>query len=405
MADPVQELKKNAEKYAKLYWDTLLKDVIPFWTKNSPDYEHGGYFTCLTTEGKVFDTDKFIWLQAREVWMFSKLYNVITDEQVGKEKREEWLKLAKLGADFLRQHGSDENGAFYFSLERTGKPLIAPYNIFSDCFAAMAFAQYFKASHEEWSRALAVQTYENIEKRKSNPKGKWTKPIGETRSFKALSVPMIDINLSMEMKEAIPELDIEARVMKNIDEVFNDFSDPRGFFRECVSSDPKANDSFEGRVIDPGHSLEALWFIMDVANRRNRKDLVEKCCDRIIKTLEWGWDKEFGGIYYFLDEKGYPPQQLEWDQKLWWVHLETLVGLALGFQLTQRKDFAEWYQKLHDYTWKNFHDPKHGEFFGYLNRRGEVLLQLKGGKWKGFFHVPRALYLCHGIFNDIHNGK
>ena len=28
----------------------------------------------------------------------------------------------------------------------------------------------------------------------------------------------------------------------------------------------------------------------------------------------------------------------------------------------------------------------------YLNRRGEVLLPLKGGKWKGCFHVPRGLY-------------
>lgn len=32
-----------------------------------------------------------------------------------------------------------------------------------------------------------------------------------------------------------------------------------------------------------------------------------------------------------------------------------------------------------------------GEWYGYLNRQGEVLLHLKGGKWKGCFHVPRAL--------------
>lgn len=63
--------------------------------------------------------------------------------------------------------------------------------------------------------------------------------------------------------------------------------------------------------------------------------------------------------------------------------METLVGLALGFQLTKRADCAEWYQRVHDYSWKHFNDPKNGEWFGYLNRRGEVLLQLKGGKWKG----------------------
>ena len=40
----------------------------------------------------------------------------------------------------------------------------------------------------------------------------------------------------------------------------------------------------------------------------------------------------------------------------------------------------------------HFKDPKYPEWFGYLNRRGEVLLPLKGGKWKGCFHVPRGLY-------------
>lgn len=83
-----------------------MDDVVPFWVKNSPDYEHGGYFTCLTSEGKVFDTDKFVWLQgkntfviqsdnfklAREVWMFSKLYNVISDDQVSYSSRNVYVR-------------------------------------------------------------------------------------------------------------------------------------------------------------------------------------------------------------------------------------------------------------------------------------------------------------------------
>jgi N-acylglucosamine 2-epimerase len=56
---------------------------------------------------------------------------------------------------------------------------------------------------------------------------------------------------------------------------------------------------------------------------------------------------------------------------------------------------------LHDYTWSHFADPEYGEWFGYLNRRGEVLLDLKGGKWKGCFHVPRALYLCWQQFETL----
>ena len=65
------------EKLASLYKDELLDSVLPFWLEHSQDHEYGGYFTCLDREGKVFDTDKFIWLQGREVWMFSMLYNKV----------------------------------------------------------------------------------------------------------------------------------------------------------------------------------------------------------------------------------------------------------------------------------------------------------------------------------------
>jgi N-acylglucosamine 2-epimerase len=30
-----------------------------------------------------------------------------------------------------------------------------------------------------------------------------------------------------------------------------------------------------------------------------------------------------------------------------------------------------------------------------------VLLNLKGGKWKGCFHVPRAMYLCWQQFEAL----
>ena len=56
-------------RYAEFYRDKLLDDVIPFWLRHSPDRDYGGYFTCLDRKGEVYDTDKFMWLQGREVWV------------------------------------------------------------------------------------------------------------------------------------------------------------------------------------------------------------------------------------------------------------------------------------------------------------------------------------------------
>jgi N-acylglucosamine 2-epimerase len=135
-----------------------------------------------------------------------------------------------------------------------------------------------------------------------------------------------------------------------------------------------------------------MWFVMDLGRRMNDEALVVRAKDIMLHTLEHGWDSEHGGIFYFMDVKGAPPQQLEWDQKLWWVHVEALVALAKGYAYTGDERCSTWFEKLHQYTWAHFRDPEYGEWFGYLNRQGAVLSPAKGGKWKGCFHIPRSLY-------------
>ncbi|MDX5478795.1 MAG: AGE family epimerase/isomerase [Cyclobacteriaceae bacterium] len=373
-------------QYARIYRDALLNDVVPFWEKHSLDREYGGYFTCLDREGKVFDTDKFVWLQGRQAWTFAMLYNKV-------EKNPAWLETSRLGIDFLKKHGMDAEGNFYFSLDRIGAPLVQPYNIFSDCFAAMAFSQYGQASGDQESLDLAVSTFNNILKRQHNPKGKYSKIIPDTRPLKGFSLPMILSNLCLELEPLLDKSLVEETIDACVKEVMEVFLDRESLIvYENLLEDGSLSDSFEGRLINPGHGIEAMWFMMDIAKRRGDKALATLAKDVTLNLLDYGWDKEFGGIFYFLDRKGHPTQQLEWDQKLWWVHLETLVALAKAYQITGEAACMNWFEKVHEYSWKHFADPGFGEWYGYLNRRGEVLLPLKGGKWKGCFHVPRGMY-------------
>ena len=392
-------MKEQSTGLAELYKNALLENVIPFWEECSIDTEYGGYFTCLDRQGKVYDTDKFIWLQNRQVWLFSLFFNQL-------EQKKTWLEIAQIGADFLAEHGRDDEGNWYFSLNREGKPLVQPYNVFSDCFAAMAFSQYALASGSESAKEIALQAYNNVLRRKDNPKGKYNKVYPGTRNLKTLAVPMILANLSLEMNWLLSSDRLEAILDSTIKEVMEDFLDSdQGLVYENVTPEGNHLDCFAGRLINPGHTIEAMWFMMDIAQRRleqdngrqeteDNKNLINLAVDIVLNTLDFGWDKEYEGIYYFLDAKGYPPEQLEWSQKLWWVHLETLVALLMGYRLTGREECWQWFQKVHDYTWKHFADPEYGEWWGYCDRRGDVLLNLKGGKWKGCFHVPRALYLC-----------
>lgn len=385
--------------YTEIYKQELLDNIVPFWTRHSRDEEYGGYYTCLDRFGKVFDTDKFTWLQARAVWMFSMLYDKV-------EQKPEWMDLALHGADFLQRYGRDKEGNWYFSLNREGRPLTQPHNIFSDCFSAMAFGALYKIKPDEIYADIARATFSNIIRRGDNPKGKYNKLYPGTRDLKNFSLPMILSNLSMEVEHILDKPAVDNMVKDVSREIMEVFYQPdKGLVLENVNKDGTFSDSFEGRLLNPGHSLEAMWFIMDIGVRLNDRALIEKATAIALQTLEYGWDNTYGGIFYFLDVHGHPPQQLEWDQKLWWVHMEALVCLAKAYSLTGNEDSKVWFDRIHAYTWKHFRDDQYPGWFGYLSRQGEVLLPLKGGKWKGFFHVPRGLYQVWKTFENLEQAK
>ena len=386
----------DIDKLIQQYKEELLDNVIPFWLNKSQDKEYGGYFSCLRGNGDVFDTDKFIWLQARQVWMFSMLYNKV-------EKKQEWLDCAIQGAEFLKKHGHDGNYNWYFSLDREGKPLMEPYNIFSYTFASMAFCQLSMATDNQEYADIAKKTFDVILSRRDNPKAKWNKAHAGTRDLKNFALPMILSNLSLEIEHLIDKDFLQQTIEECIHEVMDVFRRPElgGIIVENVHLDGSLSDSFDGRLVNPGHGIEAMWFIMDLGERLNRPELIEEAVKTTLITLEYGWDKEHGGLFYFIDRLGHPTQQLEADQKLWWVHIETLISLLKGYQHTGSKECLEWYKKVHDYTWSHFKDQDNPEWWGYLNRQGEVLFDLKGGKWKGCFHVPRGMYQCWKTLEKI----
>lgn len=382
------------QSYANLYKECLLRDVIPFWENHSVDEEYGGFFSCLDRKGSIYDTDKFMWLQGRQIWTFSMLYNRV-------EQREEWLKVAKNGIRFLKEHGQDQEGSFYFSLTREGLPLTHAFNIYSDCFAALGFYEYSKAAKEEEALQIALKTYHRFLSRLDKPKGKFEKTTGN-RPISTFGLPMMTAFLTYEMEAVIADEQAISLYNNCIDLILHRHRHPETrLIHEHIGKDGTFPDTFEGRLLNPGHGIEAMWFLMDIALRLDRPELIRQTTDCCLDILEYSWDKVYGGIYYFMDARGAPPQQLEWNQKLWWVHLEALITLSKAFLLTGRKDVWEWYEKVHQYSWTHFPDPEHGEWIGYLNREGKPILDLKGGKWKGCFHLPRALYECWQNFEKL----
>lgn len=383
------------KKLAEQYKSELLDKVVPFWLNNSQDTEFGGYFTCLNRDGSVFDTDKFIWMQGREVWMFSKLYNTV-------EKRQEWLDCAIQGAEFLKKYGHDGALNWYFALDREGHPLVEPYNIFSYTFAVIAFGQLSLATGNQEYAEIAKKTFDIVLSKVDNPKGRWNKAAQGARALKTFDLPMILCNVALEIEHLLEPSFLQTTIDTCLHEVLEVFYRPElGLIVEALGKDGELVDCLDGRKMNPGHAIEACWFVMDLGKRLNRPELIEKAVQIALNEVEYGWDKEHEGIFYFMDRLGKPRHELEWDQKLWWVHCETLITMLKGYQLTGNEDCLRWFNRIHDYSWRHFADAEYPEWFGYLNRKGEILLPLKGGKWKGCFHVPRMLLNVWQMLEDL----
>ncbi|GHT68327.1 N-acylglucosamine 2-epimerase [Spirochaetia bacterium] len=382
------------KELAGLYRDELLNNVIPFWLNHSIDREYGGYLTSLDRDGSVFDTDKWTWMQGREVWMFATLYNKV-------EKRREWLDASIQGAEFLNKYAHNEEG-YYFCLNRQGQPLVQPYNIFSNCFPAMGYGALAVALPDSEYPKLTKTTFDLYLSRRDNPKGRYNKIVPGARPLKSFAITMMLSNMALEMEASLGSAYVDELVKGLAKDILGTYYKPEfGCILEQVGADGSFVDSYDGRVLSPGHACEAMWFLMDVGVRLGDKVLIRQAADIVLKSLERGWDKEFGGIFYYMDVKGKYPLWLDCDQKHWWVHLESLIACAKAFHLTGDEQFKDWFMKLHDYTWKHFKDPEYPEWFGYLNRRGEILFPLKGGKFKGCFHLPRALLQIWRILESL----
>jgi len=383
------------DEYIKTYRDGLLNDTLPFWIRHSIDKEYGGFMFCCDRDGAIMDTDKGVWQTCRFTWLLANLYNTV-------ENRPEWLELAKHGIDFLTQYGFDTDGRMFFHLTREGKPIRKRRYLFSETFAAIAYAAYAKATGEEKYVNKSREIFDLIIKYSSTP-GLLPPKFTDTRPVKGLSFPMILIVTAQELRKNLDDNSYTKWINQSIEEIQKDFMKPeQKVVMETVGQNGEIINHFDGRMLNPGHAIEAAWFIMQEAKYRNNDPELVRMGTTILDWMwEWGWDKEFGGIIYFRDLKGYPVQEYWHDMKFWWPQNEAIIATLMAYQLTGEKKYAEWHKMIHEWTYKLFPDPEYGEWFGYFHRDGRLSVPLKGNLWKGPFHIPRMQLMAWKILEEI----
>ena len=372
---------------------TLTENILPFWLKTAIDYENGGIFTQLDKKGEVYGTDKSVWFQGRALWSFMKAYNVI-------EKNPEYLKAAECIYSFLPKC-TDTDGRMFFTVTKEGKELQKRRYYFSETFAAIGCAELYKATKRpdalESAETYFTVAYECFTGVRKNP----PKINPENLGTKALSPAMIMLSTAQTMRSMNSDKKTEYdKICKEcLNEILHGGYLTDKALLESVTVDGKFVNTPSGRIVNPGHSLEAAWFIMLEGILTDNKEAIEIGKKIIDITLPLGLDEKYGGIIAFTDLLGYPPVQLEWDMKLWWPQCETMIAMRMAYHLFGDEKYNEWYERFEAYCKKYFVDRADGEWYGYLHYDNSVSNTLKGNIFKGPFHIPR-LYMIMAVMDD-----
>lgn len=374
----------NFKNYRDLYRDDLLNDIIPFWIRHCVDREHGGFMFCLDRDGTVIDTDKGVWQQGRFTWTLANLYNEV-------EQKAEWLELARHGVDFLDNHCFDTDGRMFFIVDREGRPVRKRRYAFSESFASIAYASYYKATGIEKYAQKARDCFDLFLHHKAPPKFD-----PQNRPMRGMGFPMIGIATAQELRKNLGHDSYTAQIDGWIDEIQTYFmNEEYQAGMEVVGPNGEFIDHFDGRTLNPGHAIEGAWFIMLESKLRNNDPELLKLGTTMLDWMwEIGWDKEYGGIFYFRDIKGLPVQEYWHDMKFWWPHNETIIATLMAYELTGDEKYAQWHEMVHDWAFEHFPDREMGEWYGYLHRDGRVSVPLKGNIWKGPFHLPRMCLMA-----------
>jgi len=368
----------------------LDRDVIPYWLKNAPDKECGGYFTCFDRRWQLYDDRKYMWLQGRLLWMFSRLYNQW-------ERRPEFLEAAAVGAPFVLDRGRDADERIFFSLTRDGRPLHFQRKPYGAVFCQMGLLEYYRATGDSACHAEAVALFDRIAGWIAEPTA-LGRPRTDGPAFSSLADCMVVASMALELAEAFPE---EARfretIRSSIPAILRHLHPEKRVLIEFAALDERSAEMArawpEARFFNPGHSIEVAWFLLHLLEYFPDPDVEATALEVTAQSFATGWDPEWGGFYNFMDLEGRPCLQPEANMKYFWPLNEAIYACTLAWFKTGDSRWLDRLEIADRYAFDKFVDTEHGGWFGYCDRRGELVLDCKGGNYMSFFHVPRSLMM------------
>lgn len=432
------------EPLLPFYEKELFENILPFWMRNGIDAAHGGFHTCFSNRGdRLLHRHKFTWSQGRFVWMLARLSRAFQGRRPQADL-EAYLACAGRGAAFLMKHARLPNGNCAFVLSDAGDPILldaggAPRparpgeaydsSVYADLFVVYGTAEYSLAADDLKAYQFAAELYESARERFAQATYR-SEPYPVPAGYEAHGRPMILLETAHGLSRAAVHFgDARADIFLDqargfMAEILDKFRDPEtDLIAEMYSADPSKRSTMLGRYVNPGHTLESMWFVLHLAERLGPAARIAQALDVIRAVCPKGWDETYGGFPQFLDREGGPPRgtvpsdlrdhemtrklSSDWDNKLWWPHTEALYALLLAYKLSGDGAFLDWHRRVHAYTFRTFPNPDRniGEWIQIRARDGTPVDKVVALPVKDPLHIARAFILCIDLLRSTFESR
>ncbi len=409
--------KRNALSIARDELLATLRDgILPFWAERALDDRYGGYLTDFDESGELRPgrCDKYLNTQARLLWCFSELSEIVPDPAP-------FLGLAASGMEFLRERLLDqEHGGWYWKVARDGRVVDPAKLIYGESFALYGIAAFTRRTGDAEATRLAIETFDRIHAAAAdtlhggyleNLGADWTPagPGAEAGDRKSLDSHMHLLESFTELVRltgsAVHQQRLRA-VRTLIVERMIDLETGAGGNQYDLEFQPVVpivipktwiaeRNAEIGIEPEPspivttcyGHNLELGW-LLGAADRALGE---EGASDAVISSLAshalaHGYDTEHGGVY----REGPPGGAASDTDKEFWQNAESLVGWLEAYRVSRDPAYLDAFLGTWRFARDHLVHPRFGEWRVRTDRAGRMLDGDLGNPWKVAYHTGRG---------------
>jgi mannobiose 2-epimerase len=387
----------------------LKTSLVDFYLPACVDRDNGGYLESLRAGKFAATGEKFLTLQARQLWFFSTLAREGIEDKAA-------LAAAKSGYGFLQERMRDrQHGGYCAKVSDPGRPTDRRKHVYLNAFALYGLVAYHRATRDPQALTAAQDLFRVLEEKAHDARHggygeffyeDW-RPITDPKEPGYVgAIGTKTYNTHLHALEALAELYRvwpDPLVRQRVDEliVINTHTVRHADFTCNIDGwrpDWRMIEAPANLRASYGHDVECAWLTLDAAQAvGSSPNLLRSWADRICAySLKHGFDREHGGFFY-TGPLGRPADD---TRKEWWVQAEALVSMLEMHRLTRKAEYYDAFCKTLDFVEK-YQVAREGGWWATRAVDGSPLGDQRTSMWQGAYHNGRAMLLCAKLLEEL----